>query len=243
MTDTLLDNIEALCILLVDDDPFMQRIIEKVLKDLGFENIKKANDGQEALEVLGQGNIDLLLTDIQMPNMNGLELMKTIRCGNSSVARDLRTIIITSFSNTETLGSSMALDVNGFLTKPFKPVTVMKTIMQAFAEEGSELRSEESYLEVKTDLSSLGEDESTSPETTTEESSPEDNRNQCINIHQLQPGMRLTKDVKTEKGVLLLSAGFVLNKNTISRLFELGDVITEHDYHVEDRTSDQLHKS
>lgn len=232
MTDTLLDNIEALCILLVDDDPFMQRIIEKVLKDLGFENIKKANDGQEALELLGQGNIDLLLTDIQMPNMNGLELMKTIRCGNSSAARDLRTIIITSFSNTETLGSSMALDVNGFLTKPFKPVTVMKTIMQAFAEEDSELRSEESYLEVKTDLSSLGEDEGASPETTTEESSPEDNRNQCINIHQLQPGMRLTKDVKTEKGVLLLSAGFVLNKNTISRLFELGDVIAEHDYHV-----------
>lgn len=232
MTDTLLDNLEALCILLVDDDPFMQRIIEKVLKDLGFENIKKANDGQEALEVLGQGNIDLLLTDIQMPNMNGLELMKTIRCGNSSVARDLRTIIITSFSNTETLGLSMALDVNGFLTKPFKPVTVMKTIMQAFAEEDSELRSEESYLEVKTDLSSLGEDEGASPETTMEESSPEDNRNQCINIHQLQPGMRLTKDVKTEKGVLLLSAGFVLNKNTISRLFELGDVIAEHDYHV-----------
>ncbi len=108
----------------------------------------------------------------------------------------------------------------------------MKTIMQAFAEEDSELRSEESYLEVKTDLSSLGEDEGASPETTTEESSPEDNRNQCINIHQLQPGMRLTKDVKTEKGVLLLSAGFVLNKNTISRLFELGDVIAEHDYHV-----------
>ena len=232
MTDTLLDNIEALCILLVDDDPFMQRIIEKVLKDLGFENIKKANDGKEALEVLGQENIDLLLTDIQMPNMNGLELMKNIRCGNSSAEKNLRTIIITSFSNTETLGSSMALDVNGFLTKPFKPVTVMKTIMQAFTEEDSELRSEESYLEVKTDLSSLGEDEGASLETTTEESSPEDNRNQCINIHQLQPGMRLTKDVKTEKGVLLLSAGFVLNKNTISRLFELGDVIAEHDYHV-----------
>lgn len=232
MTDTLLDNIEALSILLVDDDPFMQRIIEKVLKDLGFENIKKANDGQEALDVLGQGNIDLLLTDIQMPNMNGLELMKNIRCGNSPAAKNLHTIIITSFSNTETLGSSMALDVNGFLTKPFKPVTVMKTIMQAFSEEPSELRSEESYLQVKTDLSSLIEDADSSLESTEEESTPQDNSTQCINIHQLQPGMRLTKDVKTEKGVLLLSAGFVLNQNTIRRLFELETVIVEHDFYV-----------
>jgi len=231
MTDTLLDNIEALCILLVDDDPFMQRIIEKVLKDLGFENIKKANDGKEALEVLGQENIDLLLTDIQMPNMNGLELMKNIRCGNSSAEKNLRTIIITSFSNTETLGSSMALDVNGFLTKPFKPVTVMKTIMQAFSDEPSELRSEESYLQVKTDLSSLIEDAESSPKSE-EEGTPPDDPTQCINIHQLQPGMRLTRDIKTEKGVLLLSAGFVLNQNTIRRLFELETVIVEHDFYV-----------
>lgn len=232
MTDILLDNIEELCILLVDDDPFMQRIIEKLLLDLGFENLKKANDGQEAIEILGQENIDLLLTDIQMPNMNGLELMKNIRCGNTPAARDLPTIIITSFSNTETLGSSMALDVNGFLTKPFKPVTVMKTIMQAFSESASELRAEENYLAVKTDLISLSEDAESSPKPTDDESPVQDDTSQCFNIHQLQPGMCLTKDVKTDKGVLLLSAGFVLNQNTIRRLFELGDVIAEHEYHI-----------
>lgn len=239
MTDTLLDNVEALRILLVDDDPFMQRIIEKVLIDLGFENIKKASDGQEALELLGKEKIDLLLTDIQMPNMNGLELMKNIRCGNSPATRDLLTIIITSFSNTETLGSSLALDVNGFLTKPFKPITVMKTIMQALSEHEAELRTVDSYLEVKTNLDSLGEEDASAPEVTdSQESTPPDNTNLIVNIHQLQPGMRLSKEVKTEEGVLLLSAGFVLNLSTIRRLFELDSVISDHEYHVEAETND-----
>ena len=238
MTDTLLDNVEALRILLVDDDPFMQRIIEKVLRDLGFENIKKANDGQEALELLGQEDIDLLLTDIQMPNMNGLELMKNIRCGNSPAARDLLTIIITSFSNTETLGSSLSLDVNGFLTKPFKPITVMKTIMQALSEHEAELRTVDSYLDVKTNLNSLGEEASTPDATDDQEKAPPDNANLIVNVHQLQPGMRLSKEVKTEEGVLLLSAGFVLNLSTIRRLFELDSVIADHEYHVDAETND-----
>ncbi len=234
MTETPLENIENLHILLVDDDPFMQKVITKVLKDIGFERIKTANDGQQALDILAEEPIDLLLTDIQMPHINGLLLMKKIRCGYASVPRALRTIIITSFSNTETLGSSMALDVNGFLTKPFKPDTVMKTIVQTLSEEDMELRPENNYLDVKTDLSSL-KAERPNLENSAVDTQPEalESVRQMLNVHQLQPKMRLTKDVKTDKGVLLLSAGFVLSQNTIRRLFELGDVITEELFHVE----------
>lgn len=138
------------------------------------------------MHTLGEEKIDLLLTDIQMPVINGLELMKTIRSGKSPTPRNLCTIIVTSFTNTETLGSAMAMDFNGFLTKPFKPVTVMKTIMQALSKKDTQLREDNSYLEVK-----------------------------------------------TVKGVLLLSAGFVLRKNTISRLIELDAVITNNEFHVE----------
>lgn len=234
MTDTPIEPIENCRILLVDDEPFMQKIITKVLTDIGFEQIKTASDGQHALEVLAEEHIDLLLTDIQMPHMNGLALMKKIRCGHASVPRNLRTIIITSFSNTETLGSSMALDVNGFLTKPFKPDTVRKTIAQALSEEDMELRPESNYLEIKTDLSSLRV-KSPDAENSTTETPPsnKESTRQTVNIHQLQPQMRLTRDVRTNEGILLLSAGFVLSQNTIRRLFELGDVITEELYHVE----------
>ena len=103
---------------------------------------------------------------------------------------------------------------------------------QAFSEKASELRTEENYLAVKTDLVSLSEDAEASPKLTEEESLAQDDTSQCFNIHQLQPGMCLTKDVKTDKGVLLLSAGFVLNQNTIRRLFELDDVIAEHEYYI-----------
>ena len=235
MINTLLDNIENLCILLVDDEPFMQQFLENVLINLGFENIKKADDGQQALKILGEEKIDLLLTDIQMPVMNGLELMKTIRSGKSPTSRNLCTIIVTSFTNTETLGSAMAMDFNGFLTKPFKPVTVMKTIMQALSEKDTELREDNSYLEVKTDLDSLQAEAQAPTEAPAEETSAEEGskKGQAVNVHQLQANMRLTKDVKTEKGVLLLSAGFVLTKNTISRLIELDAIITNSEFHVE----------
>lgn len=227
MTDALPNDIENIKILLVDDDPFMLRIIEKVLTGLGFQNLQKAADGQEALNILNNDSIDLLLSDIQMPQVNGLELLKRIRCGKTSAPRNQRTIIVTSFSNTETLGTTMALDVNGFLTKPFKPITVMQTIIKALSDGEAELRSESEYLDVITELSSLGQPEQ-APESDAKTTNAEP-----ISIHQLQPNMRLAKDIKTTKGVLLLSAGFILTKSTISRLFDLGDVIANKEYYIE----------
>ena len=228
MTDTLLSDIENLGLGVTLGEAEEEFISAKVLTDLGFENISKAENGEQALDVLNREKIDLLLTDIQMPVMNGLALMKNIRCGNSASSRNLRTIIITSLTNTETLGSAMALDVNGFLTKPFKPITVMKTILQALSESESDLRPESSYQEVTTELSLLEHDDVSTNKTEIDASN-----SHTVNIHQLQPNMRLTKDVKTKKGVLLLSAGFVLNNSTIRRLFELGDVIDNSEYHIE----------
>ena len=240
MANAILDNIENLKILLVDDDPFMQKVIEKILNDLGFGHIQQAKNGEHALEILNTEYFDLLLTDIQMPTLNGLELMQKIRCGQTPAPRNLRTIIITSFSNTETLGSSLALDVNGFLTKPFKPATVMKTLFQALTETDNELRSEGSYMEVNTDLLSLGVDSpidntviDTSANDSDDDQEPSNTGSKTVSLHQLQPNMRLTKDIKTDKGILLLSEGFILNQNTIRRLHELGNVIAEEEYHVE----------
>lgn len=129
----------------------------------------------------------------------------------------------------------MALDVNGFLTKPFKPVTVMKTIMQALSKKDTELREDNSYLEVKTDLDSLPAEAQTPTEAPAEETNTDERskKGQVVNVHQLQANIRLTKDVKTVKGLLLLSAAFVLRKNTISRLIELDAVITNNEFHVE----------
>jgi CheY-like chemotaxis protein len=155
-----------------------------------------------------------------MPNLNGLQLLQQIRSGGATTARDMRTVIITSRSDMETMGAAIALDVNGFLAKPFKPIPVIKTILKALIEDDIELRDQEAYCAVSTDLDQLDRiadtDEGASTDRQVEGAT-------WYTIPSLRPEMTLAQDVRSETGVLLLSAGFVLNKRAISRLRELSD--------------------
>ena len=66
-------------VLVVDDFATMRRIITNVLRQIGFENIVEAEDGTKALQVLEQDTIDFVITDWNMPEMSGLDLLKAIR--------------------------------------------------------------------------------------------------------------------------------------------------------------------
>jgi EAL domain-containing protein (putative c-di-GMP-specific phosphodiesterase class I)/response regulator of citrate/malate metabolism len=223
------DEFENLSILLVEDDPFMQRAIEQALSNIGLENVTKAGNGREALDILSNHDIQLILTDVQMPIMNGLQLLQQVRCGNTKADRKLRTVVISALTDAQTLGMAIGLDVNGFLTKPFKPVTVIRTIMQALSEEEIEIRSKSEYLAITTDLGlpivSLGLDVP-----------PMElglkTKSKAVSIHKLRPGMLLTRDVISKTGQLLLSAGFILNERTIPRLYDLKDVIADDGFYV-----------
>jgi len=231
----LIESLEDIKILLVDDDSFMQRLLETVLVDLGFKQIVKAEDGQQALGILKNNHVDLLLTDIQMPNMNGLELLKQVRCGNTGVSNNLRSIIITSFSNLDTLGTAIALDVNGFLDKPFKPVTVIKKILLALSEDEQSQRPGDDYKDIVTDLQSLAvsttetadiiNDSGTDTVTAT--------AGRSVSVHMLQPGMKLVDEVRSDDGTLLLPEGFLLTQQSIHRIHELSDVLQKQEFDID----------
>lgn len=227
MSNVVDNEIENLSILLVDDDPFMQRSIEQALSNIGLENITKAANGREALDILASQDIELMLTDVQMPIMNGLQLLQQVRCGNTKAERNLRAVIITGLTDVETLGLAIGLDVNGFLTKPFKPVSVIKTIMQALSEEEIEIRDKSEYLEITTDMDRLGEGSGSDAEPGMASGL------EALSVHGLRPDMRLVRDVFSKTGQLLLSAGFILNKRTIRRLVELSDVTADSNFYVE----------
>lgn len=224
----LIEALEDLNILLVDDDPFIQRLLETVLKDLGFARIEKAADGQQALAILADNPIDLLLTDIQMPVMNGLELLKQVRCGNTGVSNNMRSIIITSFSNLDTLGTAIALDVNGFLEKPFKPMTVIKKILMALSEDEESHRMGGDYQDIITDLDSLAEVPAPLSERIKAAGSF-----RSVPAHMLQPGMKLVGDIRTTQGTILLPDGFELTRQSIHRLHELSDVLEQQEFAVD----------
>ncbi len=227
---TSMDDYSALTILLVDDESFVRRVTARVLGTLKIPRVLEAENGQEAIALLKQNKVDLLITDIQMPVMNGIELIKQIRMGNTAADRGLRTIVVTSFSNTEVLGSCLLLDINGFLVKPITADSAADKIRIAMRERRS-LNSKEAYQQVRSDLASLGAMKSEEKENRVNAAIVREPvkstivGGSLIAVSQLRPGMELLEDLNAHNGIKLLTAGSVLNEGLINRLLELNEVI------------------
>lgn len=108
-------------ILLVDDSPVMRMFIRRVLmlSGLSMKEVFEADDGQVALEMLRTCRVDLILSDINMPRMNGSELMRRL-----AAAPDLRSIpviVVSTDSSHVRVESMMKLGARGYLQKPFQP--------------------------------------------------------------------------------------------------------------------------
>ncbi|MDE0757608.1 MAG: response regulator [Pseudomonadales bacterium] len=221
----LLDSFEKRNILLVDDDAFIIRMLEQTLKLLGFELLHKAEDGVVAVKILKEVVIDPLITDVMMPNMNVLALLKAVRTGQTKAMPSMATIVVTALMDAETLAAPMALDVNGFLTKPFSPALVIKKLLLALAEENVPT-AQSDYQQVVTDLDHLG-DNLNIKQTHAVRHDPGGREKgplaSLVTLFQLRPEMQLAEDIRTKNGTVLLSAGFTLYQRRVHRLWELED--------------------
>ena len=102
-------------ILIVDDNPHMCNLLADILEIFNYQGIK-AKDGEEALVFLKKDNYDMVITDLRMPNLGGMDLLKTIKDENPS----LPVVIITAFGKSDTQQDVMAAKADGYLAKPFK---------------------------------------------------------------------------------------------------------------------------
>jgi CheY-like chemotaxis protein len=240
---TLEQAIENLNILLVDDESFVRKLNAHVLSGLTQQNVFESDSARNAITILNKQPINLLITDIQMPEMNGLELMKEIRCGRTSAPTALPILVITSYSNTEVLGSSMGLDVNGFLVKPISPKNALEKINIAIHERIAP-RSIMTYERVMTDLSSLS--GGASQVKTTEypgsisiPNSPTGIESEAkvkiikVSLAELKPGMKLVSELHSRDGVTLLASGQLLTEQMVNRIIELESLIGEKEVLVE----------
>ena len=115
-------------ILSAEDSPATQKFISFTLKYKGFE-VTTANDGIEALERLSQDTFDLILLDIMMPRMNGLEVLKEIK--TNTPYKDVPIIMLTSEKGDEDRQKAMDLGATEFLTKPFQPPELLEAVERA----------------------------------------------------------------------------------------------------------------
>ena len=120
-------------ILIVDDSAMMRAMIKRVIKlaDVPVEDILEATNGAEALELLKQHDVNLLLTDINMPVMNGAEMLREISLNDRW--RNLNRVIISTDGSTVRREEAEELDVRCYLEKPFSP-EVLRDVLNELAD-------------------------------------------------------------------------------------------------------------
>lgn len=117
-------------ILVVDDFPTMRRIIKNLLKDLGFENVDEAEDGLMALERLRNGSFSFVVSDWNMPNMDGLAMLKAIRA-DPALAK-LPVLMVTAEAKKENIIAAAQAGANGYVVKPFTAATLEEKLNKIF---------------------------------------------------------------------------------------------------------------
>lgn len=125
---------KAIKILVVDDFPTMRRIIKNLLKDLGFENVDEAEDGALGLEKLRNGTFDFVLSDWNMPNMDGLDMLKAIRA-DANLAK-LPVLMVTAEAKKENIIAAAQAGANGYVVKPFTAAILEEKLNKIFEKIG-----------------------------------------------------------------------------------------------------------
>jgi len=106
----------------VDDSLTMRRIIKNTLNKVGFKNILEAADGVEALDIIANNKVDLIITDWNMPEMDGLEFIRTLKASNEF--KYIPILMVTTEAAKEDILEALRHGVNNYIVKPFTPDTL-----------------------------------------------------------------------------------------------------------------------
>jgi two-component system chemotaxis response regulator CheY len=121
---------KSIKILVVDDFPTMRRIIRNLLKELDFVNVDEAEDGAAGLERLKSGNYGFVVSDWNMPNMDGLAMLQAIRA--DPLLAKLPVLMVTAEAKKENIISAAQAGANGYVVKPFTAITLEEKITKIF---------------------------------------------------------------------------------------------------------------
>ncbi|MBA6223164.1 MULTISPECIES: chemotaxis response regulator CheY [unclassified Colwellia] len=117
-------------VLVVDDFSTMRRIIKNLLRDLGFTNISEADDGNTALPMLKAGDFDFVVTDWNMPVMQGIDLLKAIRADEK--LSHIPVLMVTAEAKKDQIIMAAQAGVNGYIVKPFTAATLSAKLDKIF---------------------------------------------------------------------------------------------------------------
>jgi two-component system chemotaxis response regulator CheY len=124
----------SLKFLVVDDFSTMRRIVRNLLKELGLTNVEEAEDGAVALAKLREGGFDIVFSDWNMPNMDGLTLLQHVRA--DAGLKTLPFLMITTEAKKENIAAAVQAGASGYIVKPFTAATLQEKLDTIFEKMG-----------------------------------------------------------------------------------------------------------
>ena len=129
----------AVKVLVVEDFPTMRRIVRNLLEQLGFEQIEEAEDGAQALDRLRSGGFGLVISDWNMPNMEGIELLRHLR-KEPEPLKDIPFLMVTEDAEKEKVIEAIKAGVDNYVVKPFT-AEILKEKLEKIAEKKTSLKA------------------------------------------------------------------------------------------------------
>ena len=133
-TDQTMPDRSSLKFLVVDDFSTMRRIVRNLLKELGLTNVEEAEDGAAALAKLREGGFDFVVSDWNMPNMDGLTLLQHVRA--DAELKTLPFLMITTEAKKENIAAAAQAGASGYIVKPFTAATLQEKLDKIFEKMG-----------------------------------------------------------------------------------------------------------
>lgn len=121
---------DSIKILIADDTDFIRNAVKSTLSEIGFTNISEAKDGVQALSELKKSRHDLLISDLNMPHLDGIGLIRMIR--SDPELKDIKIILLTAESDKEHVLAAKEIGINDYIVKPFTANVLEKKMEQLF---------------------------------------------------------------------------------------------------------------
>jgi CheY-like chemotaxis protein len=262
MTEADLSNLEGFHFLIVDDQEFVRHIVREALVSTGVRNIATAINGEEAIQLIqaradgkrvdeigkvppgtisrATGGFDCVVTDFNMQPVTGLQLLKSIRAGETNAPRDTPVALLTAHSDDHLVACALALDVNAFVVKPVSRIDLLTRVVRALRHV-TDLKPASAYAmeEIPGPVSSIAlrslkgagiapgvlQEAKPGRRKQRKAASPANTSNAVsVPLEEVVEGSTLLMDVRSEKGVVLLSHGTRMTAQMVQKLMDLKDL-------------------
>lgn len=204
--------------LVVDDERFTRALVARLLGYMGATDVHQAEDGGVALDMLENDHlgVDCIIADLEMPRVNGLDMLRAIRSGANRSRRDVPVVMLTSHSDTDLVGIALGLDVNGFIVKPVSQKALQDRLSRILSE------PERQVTRPPGDYAKVGRREPPRPRQEATLQPPPGVLE--LALPDVPVGAVLARDLVLSSKVILIPTATTLNRRLLDRLAELAEL-------------------